>query len=50
MGFLRKVFILGTGGVGAGVVRPNSKKERSAKNSRKQVRLQKEILKEMKRR
>ena len=47
MGFLRKVFIAGTAGVGAGFVRPNSKKERIAKNSRKQVKVEQEILKEL---
>ena len=48
MGFMRKLFILGTGGAGATVVRPNSKKERTAKNTRKQLKVQREILKEMK--
>ena len=49
MGFMRKLFIVGTGGAGAAVVNPNSKKERVAKNSRKQLKIEQEILKELKR-
>jgi Short C-terminal domain len=44
MGFMRKAFIVGTGGLGGVAVNPNSKKERSAKAAEKQVRLQKQML------
>lgn len=49
MGALRKLFILGTGGMGAAVVNPNSKKERTAKNTKKMLRVEREMLKELKR-
>jgi hypothetical protein len=44
MGFMRKAFILGTGGAGAALVKPNSKKERTANAAEKQLRLQKQML------
>lgn len=50
MGLLRKMFIASTAGMGGAVVRPNSKKERTAKAAKKQVKVQQEILRELKKR
>jgi DNA-directed RNA polymerase subunit RPC12/RpoP len=50
MGFMRKALFLGTGGLsGAAGVKANSKKERTAKAAEKQLRLQKQMLKEQQR-
>jgi large subunit ribosomal protein L7/L12 len=44
VGFLRKTLLIGTGGLAP--VKPNSKKERTAKAAEKQLRVQQQILKE----
>lgn len=50
MGVLRKLFIVGTAGVGRTVVNPNSKKHRSARANEKQLKIQRELLKEARKR
>jgi hypothetical protein len=46
MGFARKALLVSTGGLSGVVVKPNSKKARAAKAAEKQLKVQKQMLKE----